>query len=107
MSRLFSSYGKTQTAVATNSPAYLALLEEVPLLAKCFVGVTGEDGKTQLPPCSLILFLDGDLLKFCLSPKIGTDVAFGCVQEPFYSLEGVERALEQDKFEWKKGNRRS
>lgn len=106
MSRLFNTYGKTQTAVASNSPAYLALLEEVPLLAKCFIGQSSEDGKTTLPPCSLILFLERDLLKFCLSPKVGDEVAFGVVQEPLYSLEGVERALREDKFEWKKGHNR-
>ncbi len=102
MSRFFDGYGQAGKQSGPESPAYLALTEEVPVLAKALIGHSTAEGTCLVPPCSLILFLDSGILKFCLSPKYGDQVCFGVVQEPLYSLHGVERALEQDKFEWKR-----
>jgi hypothetical protein len=107
MSRFADSYASPGSKNARESEAYLALLDEVPAVADVLAGTLDADGRCVVPPCTVQIFLDAGVLKFCLSPKVGDRVAFGVVQEPLYSLQGIERALEQGKFEWKtpKGRR--
>jgi len=67
--------------------------EQFPELHDAFMGKKGEDGRWIVGPATLMLFAEGDTLKFCLSPKYCTWVIFGCVADPFHVFESVNEAL--------------
>lgn len=101
MSKLVQSYSTSSPANGEDTPFLAALREEYPELATCLRGTKNVDGQCVLPPCTLMLFLDGDRIGFCLSPKAGTRVAFGSLSDPSKGLAGVESEIAAGHFEWK------
>lgn len=67
--------------------------EQFPELHDAFMGERGEDGRWIVGPATLMIFPEGDTLKFCLSPKYVPWVIFGCVRDPFHVFESVDQAL--------------
>ena len=94
----FSQDGDGQRA----SENIIALRENWPNLTDALLGCKDPDGKEGVPPITLMLFLEGDTLKFCLSPKWGGKVAFGTIVDPSKGLQAVEDAIRAGEFEWKK-----
>jgi hypothetical protein len=77
-----------------------------PTLAEVFEGsAPGTKENPAAPSCSVILFLEGSQLKFCLSPKVGNRIAFGCIGQPLEALECLESELLAGHFEWKVSRR--
>lgn len=101
MSKLVTAYSSGHPAAGDETPFLIALKEEYPELAAALKGTKNVEGQIVLPPCTLMLFLDGDRLGFCLSPKAGSRVAFGSVPDPAKGLAGVESELAAGHFEWK------
>lgn len=78
-----------------------------PNLALLLCGCPSPGGGVQsVPRASLTLFEEGGKLKFVISPKIGSEVAFGTISEPEKGFEGLEWELAEGRYEWKKGSRR-
>jgi hypothetical protein len=72
-----------------------------PLVAGCLGGITGPTPADSLPCSTIMVFLDGGKVKFCLSPSEGPQIAFGCVGDPVLLWESIEDALRAGDVEWK------
>lgn len=82
--------------------------EEYPTLSEVLEGSRSEsNGHAATPPATLNLFLEGRQLKFCIIPKVGNRVAFGCVAEAVKGLSAVESELRAGHYEWKLSKRRT
>ena len=77
------------------------LKELYPGIAQVFLGRTKEMKGGVFPPCSIILSLDGDLVKFCVSPKYGAHVAFGTIEDVTQILECLDAAIRANKVDWR------
>ena len=53
------------------------------------------------PPYSLLLFLEGDLVKFCFSAGDKNPKLWGTIKSIAEGLLGIEEALCRDRCEWK------
>jgi len=67
---------------------------------------TSDQAGTACPTASLVLFAESTQLKFCVTPRTGNRVAFGCLPRALDGLDGVEAELAAGKFEWKLSKRR-
>jgi hypothetical protein len=75
---------------------------EFPEINNVFRGVRADDGLSwQVWPATLNLFPGDGKLKFCISPKAGSKIAFGTVDDPTKGLGGVEAAIAAGHYEWK------
>lgn len=101
MSKLAESYRSHVQSATQDGPQVQALRDEYPLVVEAMRGVVGDETTPTLWPCTVMLFLEGDQLKFCLNPKSGNRVAFGSVADASKGLLGVEQALFDGHFEWK------
>lgn len=109
MSKVLAGYSSAVDLKHDQGPVFAAFRADYPELAQVASGVYDSDGKCELPPCSLILFWEGDVLKFSLNPKVGSRVCFGGPVDFSQPFETVEQCLREGKFEWKnrKGGNRS
>jgi hypothetical protein len=106
MSKLVSSYRAHVDAKTQDGPQVMALRDEFPAIVEAMKGVCDEGGQQVVWPCTVMLFLEGDTLKFCLNPKSGSRVAFGSVLDASKGLHGVEQAISDGNFEWKARGRK-
>lgn len=85
----------------SHSEDFQSLAEEYPAIAAFLAGRPA--GHPDGAECkgTLQIFLDGGRLKFCLSPKIGRDVAFGTVPAPNTPMASIEAQIVKQAFEWK------
>lgn len=102
MNSFVKSYFSQDGDGQRSSPEVQAILAEWPNLGEALLGGRDPDGKEAVPPITLMLFLEGDKLKFCLNPKWGAKVAFGTIPDASKGLEAVEAELAAGRFEWKK-----
>lgn len=102
MSKFRESYVATERDKVREAPALVGLQTEFPTLADALLGAAGTDGGPAVPPCTLMLFVEADKVKFCLNPKYGDRIAFGTLTDPEKGLSGVEWELSEGRFEWKK-----
>jgi hypothetical protein len=69
--------------------------------------VEGEGVGSRAPKATINLFEEGGKLKFCVCPKEGVEVAFGCFADPVKGLDDLESQLAAQRFEWKRGSKRA
>lgn len=106
MSSYEHSYSTSKPSNGSGGDCSPEFAAEFPNLATVFSGVYEADtGNCKVPRASIILFWEGGKLKFCISPKVGSQVAFGTVEDETTGLAGVEAAVALGHFEWKKGKR--
>lgn len=80
--------------------------ESYPQLSAFLGGVPSPDGKgMDLAAHTLTLFVDNDLLCFCLQSKGEPNKVFGGVPNMFGAFDAIEKALEEEKFSVRKANR--
>lgn len=100
-----SIYGQTYSSSAGGKEEANALPEEFlskfPILSEALAGVYDSSGKCKMSKATLMIFLDGGRLKFCISPQGSPRVAFGMLPGVFPSFQTVEDELKAGKFEWK------
>lgn len=101
MSKLVQSYASGASSNGEDTPFLAALRDEYPELAAALRGTKNVEGQCLIPPCTLMLFLDGERIGFCLSPKAGSRVAFGSLPDPSKGLAGIEAEIAAGHFEWK------
>lgn len=81
--------------------AYSKMYDAWPAIATFLAGRdASEDGGAECPG-SLILFLEGDKLKCCLSPKVGRQVAFTVLDEPLDPFTSLEMQILAGNLDWK------
>jgi hypothetical protein len=107
-----STFRKSLEASSSMSPGAseleLRMRSAWPNLADALFGVIGVvDQSVALPSCSIILFVEGDRLKYCLTPQGSDKVAFGTISEPLEGFSGLESSLAAGDFAWraKRGRR--
>jgi len=77
--------------------------EKFPLLSALLAGIGNADGKTwQSPPHTLTLWLEGSILKFAAGSGDDQPKLFGTTGGLSEGLEGIEKALKDEHYEWKK-----
>lgn len=76
--------------------------ESYPAIAEVMGGVEAENGSAAILPHTLMLFWEGDRMKFCLNRSGSPTVCFGCVPDPLQALESIDKELREGRFEWKK-----
>jgi len=101
MSKFFHEHSKTVQARGALEAVPDGFREEFPILADAMGGKAAVDGEAAFLPHSLILWFDGARLKFCLSRKGLANVCFGTVEDASRGLQGVEKAILDEHFEWK------
>lgn len=83
------------------SVVWQELQPQWPCVADVLCGVEPADGlEGSCPALSIILFVEGASLKFCLSRYKGTEKAFGTIGAPSKGLDGLEAALAAGDYEW-------
>lgn len=108
MSRFRQSFSGSFDSNGGPSELERLMREKWPTLADVLFGApAANEGEHSLPSCSIIVFVEGDRLKFCLTPQGLDKVAFGTISEPLEGFSGLERALDAGDFAWrsKRGKR--
>lgn len=77
------------------------LKELYPGICQVLMGRTKEMRGGVFPASSIILSLDGDVLKFCVTPKYGAHVAFGTIQDVTDILTCLDVAIRTGKVDWR------
>lgn len=82
--------------------------ESYPTLSAVLCGETeGEGVGSRAPKATVNIFEEGGKLKFCICPKEGAEIAFGCFADPVKGFEDLELQLAAQRFEWKRGTKRT
>jgi hypothetical protein len=107
-----SSYRESFNASINGNSIAGSLPEEFaqsyPTLATVLCGEPATEACPKgVPPGTVSIFSDGGKLKFCISPKIGANIAFGCFSDPVKGLDDLELQLSQGRFEWRRGSKRT
>ena len=101
MARWFDE-AKTEAAKGqVDSDLFGDLIEVCPSLVEAFTGTVDESKRWVVGPCTVMIFYEAGKLKFCLSPKFTNKVAFGVIDDPVHPWDGIEKAIENGKLEWK------
>jgi len=80
--------------------------EGFPELSHFLAGVPTADGRAmELSPHTLTLWIEGDMLHFCLQSKDEANKIFGSVTSMSMGLDGVEKALQNESFSVRKAKR--
>jgi len=77
------------------------LILEWPNLIEAFTGTVDADKRWLMGPCTVMLFVEGGKLKFCLSPKYTSRICFGVVTDPSKPFDSIESELTLGHYEWK------
>lgn len=108
MSNFRASALQSKTVCDVDTPLARELKEKWPNIADALCGCHCEsDPSLSTPPYTIMLFLEGPCLKFCITTQESRDVAFGVVQEALLGFDGLEKSLEAGQFSWrlKKGRK--
>lgn len=84
---------------------FSALAQEYPAIAWALAGRPNGHPEGAESPATIMLFFDSGRLKYCLSPKVGLGVAFGCIDDPTQPMASLEASLREGKYEWKNRKR--
>lgn len=77
------------------------IILEIPTLVEAMTGSVDDKGSWVMGPATLMMFVEGGKLKFCLSPKYTAKVCFGPVDDVERPFLAIEKALQDGRCEWK------
>jgi hypothetical protein len=72
-----------------------------PTIFEALFGAPDEEGKERMPPITIQLYAGDGKLKYVLSPKSGSKIAFGTCEGPDKGLDALEQAMASKHHEWK------
>ena len=76
--------------------------EALPLLSQLLSGKAQEGGADwEIPPYKLLLWLEGDYLKWCITAGDDLPKLWGAISGLALGLDGIEQAIAQDKCDWR------
>lgn len=97
--------GSLQSSAGDNSErsdAHNAMRQRWPSIADALFGTVGtEGGYPSTPPFTIVLFVEGPQLKFCLRSDDHPMNCFGCVRAALDGFDGLEKALAEGQFSWR------
>lgn len=97
---------KTRAQFSTAAEARVSTAadyEELPAVSQLLAGVAGNPGEAMVsPPHSLILWLEGDWVKFCITAGDFQPKCWGSFQGLARGLAGVEKALQDNHCDWRR-----
>ena len=101
MGDIFDQRGRASTE--NGHPAQSAGdYDELPHVSRLMVGVWSEHKKNwELPPHTLIMWLEGSIAKFLFTAKNDNPRLFGTTSGLSHGLGGVQTALASGQCEWK------
>ena len=102
------SWKKAKRVVGSASGHESAALdrESLPELSAFLGGVPTSDGKGyELAPHTLTLWIEGDMLHWCLQSKSELNKLFGSITSMSHISDGMEKALEKEAFSVRKKDR--
>lgn len=108
MSIFLESFSRSEPTNGAATQLELDMRKRWPTVADALFGVTiAGNASASFPSCSIILFVEGDRLKYCLTPQGKDRVAFGTISTPLDGLDGLESSLAAGDFAWraKRGKR--
>jgi hypothetical protein len=104
----YESFYKNQFGQRGEANAAIADVEGHPILSELLLGVMSKDKRNwELPPHTLTIWLEAGQCKFAIGAGELYPKCFGTFSELAEGIDGVEKALESRKCEWKepKGRR--
>jgi len=102
MSMFRGSYEACSIESGCQSELEKHVREQWPTAADVLFGSTCEvDGGLVIPSHTILLFAEGEYLKYCLSSKQTRLVAFGAIPKDNVRLGMLERSLSAGDFAWK------
>lgn len=101
MSSYEKRFSQQQGAQQRENKCSDQLRADYPNVVLAFEGRKATGDLAEIPPCTIMLFLEGGSLKFCLSPKSGREVGFGTLNANVGILEGLEWCLDDGQIDWK------
>lgn len=102
------SWLKAKRVIGATSGVESAALdrEAFPELSAFLGGVPTEDRKgVLLAPHSLTMWIEGDMLHWCLQSKQEANKLFGSITAMNLGFDGIEKALEKEAFSVRKSQR--
>lgn len=102
MSRFHDSLGHESSSRQPNMGKVVDGLSDYPELQSVLCGEPARDGRPSAPPSTLMLFIEGERLKFCLSPREGDLVAFGGPLDVSKLAESLEHCIAAGDYDWKR-----
>jgi hypothetical protein len=102
MSMFRGSYQACANESGGPSELELHIRSQWPTAADVLFGSGAEgDGQLCIPSHTILLFAEGEYLKYCLSSKQTRLVAFGAIPKDNVRLGMLERSLSAGDFAWK------
>lgn len=102
MGSVVAQFGEASSDAGSGPAIPAGFLDQWPMIAQVMGGIHSADGQQWLLwPCTISLWFDCGVLKFCLSPKCGPKVCFGSIKRYAEGLDGLEQALTNGDCEWK------
>jgi hypothetical protein len=101
---MFDAVKKRESLLARKEavPHAAADFDELPGLSALLAGVPGNpSGTWTVPPHKLLVWLEGDWVKFCIMCTDDDPKCWGSFQGLSSGFAGVERALQQDQCDWR------
>jgi len=101
---MFDPVKKRESLLARKEavPHAAADFDELPGLSALLAGVRGTaSGTWTVPPHKLLVWLEGDWVKFCIMCTDDDPKCWGSFQGLSSGFAGVERALQQDQCDWR------
>jgi len=75
--------------------------ESYPALAEVLAGAPAGDGMDAMYPHTVMIFVEGGRLKFCLNCSQSLAVGFGTIEDGSKPLEGIDKAIAEDRIDWR------
>lgn len=75
--------------------------ESYPAIAEVLSGAPAGEGMDAMYPHTVMIFVEGGRIKFCLNCSQSQAVGFGTIEDGSKPLEGIERAIAEDRIDWR------
>lgn len=87
---------------STSTSVFVILKERLPTLFDYLIGHPKTSSKPQRHPCTLMVWIDHDMLKWSINCKKEQWTAFGRFQKPVIDLNDLELSLVEGVYELRK-----
>jgi len=101
MSKFRTRYGQAVSRRGIVELAPHEFRESYPALSEALSGAPAGDGMDAMFPHTVMIFLEGGRLKWCLNASQANAVGFGTVEDPSKPLESIDRAIAEDRIDWR------
>lgn len=101
MSKLRQRRSELRENLSLSNDCWAKLKEAYPEIALALLGKPKTATAPAEQPCTLMIWAEGDKLKWSVNCRNERWTAFGCFPDPVLNVEDVESHLKEGKFELK------